>query len=95
MYGTIARLHVIPGKEAALRQMVEAAETIPGHVFNYVYRSDGDPREYWLVVGFESRAAYRANAESPAQHQRYEQYRQILDAEPEWHDGEIVAGQGA
>jgi hypothetical protein len=31
-----------------------------------------------------------ANAASPEQHARYEQYRALLTAEPEWHDGEIV-----
>jgi hypothetical protein len=34
----------------------------------------------------ESREAYRANAESPEQHHRYERYRAVLAAEAEWHD---------
>jgi hypothetical protein len=43
-----------------------------------------------LVVGFESKEAYRANAESPEQNARYEQYVQLLDGPPEWNDGEIA-----
>jgi quinol monooxygenase YgiN len=91
MYGTIARLRVKPGKEEELRRLgQEMTPQIPGTVFHHVYRTDADPNELYLVVGFESEQAYRANAESPEQHQRYEQYRALLDADPEWHDGEII-----
>jgi quinol monooxygenase YgiN len=91
MYGTIARLRIKPGKEEELRRLgQDMAPQIPGFVFQHVYRTDADPNEYYLVVGFESKEAYRANAESPAQHARYEQFRALLDADPEWHDGEIV-----
>ena len=91
MYGTIARLRLKPGMEERLREFGrERAPQIPGFVFQHVFRTDADPDEYYLVVGFESREAYRANAESAEQRERYEQYRQWLAAEPEWHDGEIV-----
>lgn len=46
--------------------------------------------EFWLVGVFESREAYRANAASPEQHQRFLQLRALLEADPEWHDGAIV-----
>jgi len=91
MYGTIARLQVTPGKEEELRQLgQEMAPQIPGFVFEHVYRMAADPHELFLVVAFESEQAYRANADSPEQHQRYEQFRALLDAEPEWHDGDII-----
>jgi quinol monooxygenase YgiN len=91
MYGTVARLRVKPGQEAALRRLgQETTGQIPGVVFHHVYRMDADPQELMLVVGFTSEQAYRANAASPEQHQRYEQYRALLDADPEWHDGEII-----
>ena len=32
----------------------------------------------------------RANADDPRMHERYLQYRELLEAEPEWHDGEII-----
>ncbi len=93
MYGTIALLRVLPGQEAALLAEVRAEDLeahMPGHVAQYVYRADADPHCYWLVVLFESREAYHANAASPEQHARYLRLRALLTAEPEWHDGEIV-----
>jgi heme-degrading monooxygenase HmoA len=90
MYGTIARMQIVPGAEETLRQMSAQEMDIPGFRFQHVFRSDADPQELFLVVAFESKAAYQANAESPAQHARYEQFRALLAADPEWHDGEIV-----
>jgi len=91
MYGTIARIRIQPGKEEELRQLgQEMAQQIPGFVFQHVYRTDADPHEFYLVVAFESKQAYQANAASPEQHRRYEQYRALLAADPEWHDGEII-----
>ena len=91
MYGTIARVRVKRGAEAELMRLgQESAGQEPGFVFQHVYRTDADPQEFYLVVGFESKEAYQANANSHEQHQRYEQYRALLETEPEWHDGEIV-----
>lgn len=59
-------------------------------VFQHVYRLDSDNNEYFMVVAFESREAYVANADSPEQHERYLKYREMLESEPAWHDGEIV-----
>jgi quinol monooxygenase YgiN len=92
MYGTIARLRVKPGKEQELERFGRESTTqnVPGMVFDYIFRTDANPQELFLVAGFESKEAYRANAESPEQHARYEEYRALLDADPEWHDGEII-----
>ena len=90
MYGSVARLRVKPGSEERLRELGRAGQTIPGFVFEHVYRLDTGSNEYFLVVGFQDKAAYVANATSPEQHQRYLEYRALLDAEPEWNDGEIV-----
>lgn len=92
MYGTIARMRLKPGKEADMQRWADenAMNPIPGLVFQHVYRMDNNANEFFVVVGFESKEAYQANANSPEQHQRYLQYREMLDAEPEWHDGEIV-----
>jgi quinol monooxygenase YgiN len=91
MYGTIAKMRIKPGKIDEMQKLNEQeAREIPGILFQYVYQMDADPGEYLLVVGFESREAYKANAESPEMHQRYLRYRELLDAEPEWHDGEIA-----
>ena len=94
MYGTVAKFRIKQGKEQALREMFDdQTANIPGMVFGYTYRSDRDPQEFYIAVGFESREAYRKNAESPEQHQMYVKYRELLETEPEWHDGEIVQAQ--
>lgn len=91
MYGTVARLTIKPGNEAAVTRMgQEMSAQIPGLVSEYVYRTDANPNELYLVVIFESEEAYRDNANSPQQHARYEQYRALLAADPEWHDGHVI-----
>lgn len=93
MYGTIARLRVKPGGVQALREMAEergAGELPEGAVAEYVYQMDDDPRELFLVVIFEDKDSYVANARSPETHQRFLKWREWLTADPEWHDGEIV-----
>ena len=93
MYGTVARIRVKPGMDDKLRQLSseqDAAGWMPGFVFEHIYQMDANRNEYMMVVAFESREAYLANANSPEQHARYEAFRALLAAEPEWHDGEIV-----
>jgi hypothetical protein len=38
---------------------------VKGFLFNAIYRSQSDPDEVWLVVGFEDETTYRANADDP------------------------------
>lgn len=93
MYGTIARLQVTPGKLDEFMQFGErevTQATYPDMGFQYVFQSDQHENEVWLVVGFTSREAYHANAASPEQHVRYQEMRALLDADPEWHDGEVI-----
>ncbi len=92
MYGTVARLRLPSNRREALMELERQieAEPPPGLVASYVYRMDADPDEYYLAVLFESRDAYVANAESPEQDRRYRRLRELLAADPEWHDGEVV-----
>lgn len=93
MYGTIARMQIKPGMMERLTRVArdqDVSGSIPGLVFSYVYQTDADPNVCYLAVGFESRDAYTANANSPEQNQRYLQLREYLASDPEWHDGEIV-----
>lgn len=94
MYGTVARIRVKPGAESQLREQMEQynAVKVPGFVTTYVYRTDANPNEYYMAVIFDSKDAYWANANSPEQDARYREMMTSLDAEPEWHDGEIIAG---
>jgi len=92
MYGTIARLWPKLGMEQQLMNLAqEQAREIPGWVANYVYRMEADPNEYYVVVMFESKDAYIANAASPEQDARYRKLRELMENDPEWHDGEVVA----
>ena len=91
MYGTIARMRVKPGALDQLRALSEREQQeIPGLIGQYVYRMDADPNIFYLVVVFESRESYVANAQSPEQHQRYLEMVSLLDGPPEWHHGEIL-----
>ncbi len=92
MYGTIARFQVKPGKEDELRALSSdpAYRQVPGWLAQFTYKSDASPDEYYIAVVFESKEAYRAFAESPEQDARYRQFRELLAADPEWHDGEVV-----
>jgi len=92
MYGTVARMKIKPGKEKDFIAFGERGQTdTPGFLSMKVYKSDSDPGEYFLTVVFESKEAYEKNAASPEQNAQYEEYRALLDADPEWHDGEIIA----
>jgi len=95
MYGTVARVRVKAGNEQEFLKMADDASSIPGFAFNHVYKLDGGNNEYILVAGFESKDAYVKNANSPEQHQRYLQYRELLESDPEWNDGEIVSAHSA
>jgi quinol monooxygenase YgiN len=90
MYGTIARIQIHPDKIEQVRALSERIGLAPGQIARYVYQMDADPNELYLAAVFESRDAYRANAESPEQRQRFMELRALLTADPEWHDGEIV-----
>lgn len=92
MYGTVARFRLKPGMEAELIRLNQEYQglQIPGMRAEYLYRSDKDPNEYYMAVIFESKESYHANAASPEQDERYRKFRALLEADPEWHDGEVV-----
>ena len=94
MYGTVARMRIKPGMQEAFLAWVEsstrARRTIPGHLKSFVYQTDADPNTLMLVVVFESREAYHANAASAEQHAELQAMLAFLEAEPEWHDGEAI-----
>ena len=93
MYGTVARMHVKAGSGDQLAQVARDFEQarVPGFIASYAYQMDADSNEYLLAVVFDSKESYRANAESPEQNARFQDMMALLEREPEWHDGEIVA----
>jgi quinol monooxygenase YgiN len=95
MYGTVARMRVKPGFLDAMKRIYEDREMPAGGVAVYAYQTDADPNELYMTVIFESKEAYVANAQSPESDAQYRQMLEWLEAEPEWHDGEIVYAEQA
>ena len=95
MYGSVPRWRVKDGMQNALEQLAEELlrERPTGSRAVYLYRSDADPMEYWVVGVFESKDAYASNSNTPEQDARYRRLRALMDADPEWHDGEIVVAR--
>lgn len=95
MYGSISRWRVKEGKQDELEELVdEISKTpYPGSRSLVVYRTDADPREYWVAGVFESREAYTSNSESPETTGNFHRLRALLEADPEWHDGEVVVAR--
>jgi len=90
MCGTIARVKIDPAKVEELKTLGRRIGVAPGQIARYVYQMDANPGELFLVVVFESREAYWANAQSPEQNLRFQEMRALMLADPDWHDGEIV-----
>jgi quinol monooxygenase YgiN len=93
MYGTVARMRVKPENRETLQKVFDRQMQvkIPGYLSSHVlYENDSDA--CWLFVVFEDRESYDKNADDPAMDERYQEYRALLEDDPEWHDGEIVAG---
>jgi heme-degrading monooxygenase HmoA len=88
--GIIARMQAKPGmQDTSMECMPRAvARSVPGYQATYVYRMDADPDAYMIAVVFESREAYVANADSPEQDVAYRERRTMLQAPPQWYDGE-------
>jgi hypothetical protein len=92
MYGTIAHLRVRKGEEDRLRDAMVRMERRPvrGFISSHVYRLDSDPQELMLAVLFEDRESYVRNADDPAQDLEFRRLRELLERDPEWHDGEVI-----
>lgn len=92
MYGSVSRWRVKDGRQDELERLADELmrERPSGSRAVYLYRSDSDPREYWVAGVFDSREVYAANSATPEQGQRFARLRELMDADPEWHDGEIV-----
>ena len=92
MYGTVAHMKVKPGKmDEFMKTMGDTGGRQPkGHLGEIAYQMDSNPNEIMLVVFFQDKESYHANANDPEMNKEYEQYRALLDADPVWHDGEII-----
>src|SRR5579859_7548812 len=96
MYGTVAQLHVQDGKLEEAREVAQGWErdrrpNVPGFVANYTFQLDSDPQAVILIAVFDSKESYVANAQDPEQDRWYRQLRALLDADPIWQDGHVIA----
>ena len=94
MYGTVAKIKVKPENREAMRKVndMQNAAQVAGYVSSHVLWEDGSEDGGWLFVVFEDRDSYHRNANDPAQHERYKEWRALMEADPEWHDGDVEAG---
>ena len=94
MYGTVAKMQVKAENVDAVRKVMAAqmeGNKPTGYIQSYVL-SENDSDTQWLFVMFEDKASYMANADDPAQNERYMEFRALMEADPEWHDGTIEEG---
>lgn len=95
MYGTIFRMKVKPGQEQAVVKLFqewdqERKPRVKGAVGGYLMKPDNRPGELVGVAVFQDRASYQANADHAEQDRWYRRVRELLEADPEWEDGEYV-----
>ena len=91
VYGTVAKMKLKPGSDEKIMKAMEGGDLgRVGHVATYVFKSDADPNVHFVTTVFESKSAYKKFADSPEQSKRFAQMRELLAADPEWHDGEVV-----
>jgi hypothetical protein len=95
MFGSVFKMQAKPGKKQELLALFQdtGERPAPGFVAAYAFDTGGD--ELWGVAVFEDEATYRKNAASPEQDAEYRQMRELLAADPEWHDGVIASVMGA
>jgi len=80
-----------PGAEEKMMKAMEGSDGgRAGHVATYVFKSDADPDVHFVATIFESKSAYKKFADSPEQDKRFRQMRELLAADPDWHDGEVI-----
>jgi quinol monooxygenase YgiN len=95
VFGSVFRLRPQPGKEGALIDMVDQwvrgrGAAIDGFVSLYWLQSRKHPGEIVGMTVFTSEAAYLRNAADPEQDRWFLGMRALLEAEPDWEDGDIT-----
>jgi quinol monooxygenase YgiN len=97
MYGTIFRMKVKPGLDEKVVELFEQwnkerKPEVDGALNGYLFKPDEKADELIGVAVFRDRASYEANANNPEQDRWFRRLREILLSDPQWEDGEYVAG---
>lgn len=98
MYGSVFKVRPKAGKEQEIVAMMQEFERerrpqVKGALGGLMFKLDNGGM--MGVAVFDSKEDYFANAESPEQDAFYSRFRELLEADPEWNDGEIVHGWGS
>ena len=97
MYGTIFRMKVKEGQDQRVVDIFnewdhQRKSKVKGAVAGLLLRSDKKSGELVGVAVFQDKSTYQANASDPEQDKWYRRLRELLTADPEWEDGEYIAG---
>lgn len=92
MFGTVGRAHIKAENRERLVEVLRSYRDlgVPGFRSTQIMFPENRPGEVIMAVWFEDAESYWRNAEDPAQHERYLEYRALLEDDPEWSDGEWV-----
>jgi quinol monooxygenase YgiN len=94
MFGTIARVQVLPGKDAELIELAaewtRARGAATGQLVEYVFKLKDRPDVYAMVGIFADEQTYYANAADPKTDRWYQRMRALLVDDPQWHDGDVI-----
>jgi hypothetical protein len=88
MYGTLMHAKVTPENRPAVVAMMGEGVNAKGFRATHVLLPDDDERTVIAAVLFEDGEAYSANAHDPATEEWFGRFRALLEADPEWTDGE-------
>jgi quinol monooxygenase YgiN len=96
MFGSIFRMQAKSGQAGAVEEHMrrwqrERRPKVAGVVAGYLLTSRDHAGELVGVAVFDSEENYRKNAADPEQDRWYRELRALLQADPEWNDGEILA----
>ncbi|MGI8552946.1 MAG: antibiotic biosynthesis monooxygenase family protein [Dehalococcoidia bacterium] len=96
MFGTVFHMRPRQGQEQAVEEMFrrwnrERRPKVAGVVSSHLLKSQSHPGEIVGIAVFDSEANYRKNAADPEQDVWYRELRGLLEADPEWNDGEVTS----
>lgn len=96
MFGTIALFKPKEGQIDALNDLFEQwwqerRPKIKGAISSTIYRNVSNPAELMVAVVFDSKENYQANASDPEQNVWYQKVAALLEGEPRWIDGDVIA----
>ncbi len=93
MFGSVFKMKPKPGANDDLMRLLDEETRerpmVKGMRATFVF--DGGDNELWGVAVFDDEKTYRDNAASLDQDRWYRRMRDLLAANPEWHDGSIRA----